>query len=352
MKKPAIIAMMVFFAFLASAISVFAQPINTTNYSISSSAQGIQISQLRYTPYPANPGEYVDVWIEAQIYGSSSPTNATFILEPKFPFSLDPNESAIQSFGRVGFNTIVLHYKVRIDSNAVPGDNELDLAYSSDGTGNVMLVTPLEIDVQNSQTDFSIVVQDSSSSGTSLGIANTGENTANSLIMKVPEQPNFRTTGVTNSQILGNLNSGDYTLATFQLEQTNPRNNTLEIELDYTDAIGVRRTVVKDVALGQSSAGTGVYNSTRLTTGAVSSGQFAGQGSAYFQRNFQRESIFSNAWFWTVIGIVALIGGFAGFNVYIKKQRKNKTSGNSKPKKEKQSSEPDWVAAERAKKGK
>jgi hypothetical protein len=52
---------------------------------------------------------------------------------------------------------------------------------------------------------------------------------------------------------LGNLNAGDYTLVSFQILPT--RNFTqgtrkLLVEISYTDAVGIRRVVEKDVEVG------------------------------------------------------------------------------------------------------
>ena len=369
MKKLFLLTAIISSIFFMALIS--AQPINTTNYTASSS-NGMSVTMLKYTPYPANPGEYIDIWIQAQFYGTSSPLNTTFVLKPTFPFSLDPNESAVKSFGKIGTGTVVLHYKVRIDKDAIAGDNELDLGYSSGGgMDNAFLITPLNIQIQNAQTDFDLVVQDSSSSGTSIGIANIGENTANSLIAKIPEQPNFRVTGTTNGQILGNLNAGDYTLATFQVTQTNPRNNTLEIELDYTDAIGIRRTIIKDVTIGAPAGTDYTGNFTRsFQENASNFREYNGQAIINGQRvNFQRNSILNNAWFWIVIAIIILTGGFVGYSTYkrkhhignfkeflgkMKESRSKKAEGkkDKKAKEKEDSKEPDWVTAERAKKGK
>lgn len=358
---PLVLLAVVFFISVVSA-----QTINTTTYSNSSTSSGITITQLRYTPYPANPGEYIDVWVQAQFYGTNYPSNATFVLEPKFPFSLDPTESAVQSFGSVGANVVVLHYKVKIDSNAVPGENELDLAYSPDGINNIMFYKPLYIDVENAQTNFEVVVQGSSSSGVSLGIANIGENTANSLIAKIPSQPNYKIAGVTNAQILGNLNSGDYTLTTFDVSQVNSRNSTLEVELDYTDAIGVRRNVIEDVNLnpGSDSGNSSYYAATGIASGNLTGGygrfnSSSGNFAAYGQRmNFNRKSsITSNPWFWIVIGIIVIIVGASVFITLIKKRAKKKLLGKTnnekekikKPKEKENSKEPDWVTSERKK---
>lgn len=323
---------------------ISAQPSMQTNYTYTSNTQGIVVTQLNYQPYPANPGEYFDIWIQAQYFGSGIAPNATFILQQQYPFSLDPNESAMYSFSDLGSTPVLLHYRVRVDQNAVQGDSQLNLLYNTDGS-SAFAEEQFNIQVSDAQTDFALVIQDSTSSGTSIGIANTGENTANSLIVTVPEQLNFRVTGTTNGQILGNLNSGDYTIATFQITPTSSTNHTLEVELAYTDTIGVRRTVIKDVQFNSAASDFSAGNFT-VQGRNFNSGQaiINGQGVS-----FQKQGITGNPWFWAVIGIVVLGGGFLGLNAYRKKQEHKSHDDKSEKKEKENSKEPDWVTAERKK---
>ena len=147
------------------------------------------------------------------------------------------------------------------------------------------------IQTADAQTNFDLVIQDSTSTATSIGIANTGENTANSLIVRIPDQAGFRTVG-TNGQIVGNLNSGDYTIATFDLVPvTRSNNETLAVELDYTDSIGVRRSIIENVPFNYVS-------SINSTLGSASAGMIYGNGSGFAAYRQKQGSIFTNVWFW------------------------------------------------------
>ena len=251
MKKVLLISLLVSFILLSL---ISAQPSQQINYTTSSGSIGIVVTQLNYQPYPANPGEYFDLWIQAQYIGSYSAPNATFILEPDYPFSIDPNESAMMNFINLGSTPVLLHYKVKVDQNAVQGDNTLNLEYNPDGGSN-FAIKSFDIQVADTETSFESVVQDATSSATSIGIANVGENTANSLIVGIPNQAGFEVIGA-NQQIVGNLNSGDYTIASFDLVSTAraSSNETLEVQLNYTDLIGVRRTVIENIPFNFASS--------------------------------------------------------------------------------------------------
>ncbi|MGA2130592.1 MAG: hypothetical protein ABSG05_03220 [Candidatus Pacearchaeota archaeon] len=341
--------------------NVSAQPAQQINYTTSSS-QGLAVTQLDYSPFPANPGEYFDLWLSGQYFGSNNAQTATFQLQPNFPFSLDPSESANQTIVLVGGQNFLVHYKVKVDSNAVNGDNELDVLYTTDPTSNVWVLKKLDVSVANAQTSFAAVIQSSTgtSSGYSFSIVNTGENTANSVIVQVPSQPNFRVVG-TNGQVVGNLAAGDYTVVNFNIVPTFSRTGTgnfsgvntsfgqggsasrnLTIEIDYTDNIGVRRIVFDTVDFTPSLSGSAT-NITGLTTA----------GGVYLTRTRTTSSggsVFSNIFFW--LFVIAIAGGFIFY--YKKHPEETKAFFGKFHKNKKQRSSgsetPDWVSAERKKK--
>lgn len=97
--------------------------------------------------------------------------------------------------------------------------------------------------------------------------------------MRIPQQVNFRATGASSSN-LGNLDAGDYTLASFQMTSTTNFTNgfgnqddfsnmsdvgekNLIVEVSYTDMLGIRRTIQKEVlfelGIGNGGASGGLY---------------------------------------------------------------------------------------------
>ena len=91
------------------------------------------VDSLKYEPYPAESGSYVNVWIKMENYGNDQTDDATFILEPEFPFSLDSNEQAERNLGKLDpAEEVVLEYKIRITDDAIEGNNELKLKFTTD----------------------------------------------------------------------------------------------------------------------------------------------------------------------------------------------------------------------------
>jgi len=384
----------------------------------------IGITLARYDPYPAQPGSYVNLWINVENSGAMDATNLTVELVPEYPFSLDPGVNPTSQVGKLSASdSVLLQYKVRVDENAVSGMNKLkvryqtssgdtwaietldlyvlgkskidvsnvstttlepgkpteitftlenaggsmirDLAFSwtqADGlilpvgsdnkmyintlgigekTGVTFIMTtspdttpgvyPLVLTMSYADgngtstatseigfivggiTDFDISAEGSSGQ-VSLSIANIGANNADSVMVQIPDQQSFSATGA-SSTILGNLNRGDYTTATFQISSRIQRNATaggfgqpasnqsLLVRIYYTDTTGQRQSIEKQVNLPS-----GTFSSSSSTTTGTSSrsAQSNGQGLIYI-----------------IIGIVG-IAAVVGFFLYRQRKKKKK----------------------------
>ena len=53
-----------------------------------------QVVSTKYEPYPAEPGEYFDLWLKVRNIGNVEAPDFKFTLKPNYPFSLDPSEVA------------------------------------------------------------------------------------------------------------------------------------------------------------------------------------------------------------------------------------------------------------------
>jgi len=313
------------------------------NYSYSYDFDGIQVTQLKYEPYPANPGEYFEVWLQASL---GSRDYAKFELIEEYPFSIDSNEDAIREYEDPGNMVVVMKYKIRVDDNAVEGVNNLKIRYTSDKYSDSGVIHGFPIQISDVQTNFDLVIQESSGTDVSIAIANIGKNTANSLIVRIPEQESYKVSG-TNGQMVGNLDAGDYTIVSFTLAQVGrgSDSSTLQVQLDYTDSIGERRSIIKDVQFVLASPiGFNMTGNGQVPSGNFQRGNFQAQ---------QDNSIFKSIWFWLVIIILA--GGSYWYYRKNPKQIKelfskiksklNKKSGSEKSPK----GTPDWISSERTK---
>ncbi|HME87149.1 MAG TPA: hypothetical protein VKE88_01950 [Candidatus Nanoarchaeia archaeon] len=114
----------------------------------------IHARTLKYEPYPAQPGRYLDVWIRLENTGQEK-ADIYFNLLPKYPFSIDASEKANRTImALAGRETSLVHYKVRVDDNAIEGNNLLNYRIkTSDG---LIDESSLAIFVQTSDANIAV----------------------------------------------------------------------------------------------------------------------------------------------------------------------------------------------------
>lgn len=322
-------------AFCMSLVGVFAA--NSPNTPLCNP----KINLVYQDPFPAVPDSYMKVVFE--VSGLDNCNGYAIQLRPEYPFSLDPGVNAVRSIEKNPFaagykSAWNVPYTVRVASDALEGEYYIKIRQhqgTSEDFESAASEEEFNISIVDSQTDFAVVIQDASGSQASIGVVNIGKNTANSMIVSIPSQESFRATG-TSQQIVGNLAAGDYTIASFAITpaRMTARNNTrtptpgqipsadqdqqmLKIQIDYTDGIGQRRSVVKEIPYSNSFSGN------------VTLGNFIG-------RNRQNSSGFS--WWWYVA--IAIIAILIIWFIYRKYRAKKKRDGSSEH-------VPDWVSRER-----
>jgi hypothetical protein len=240
---------------------------------------------------------------------------------------LEPNQS------------VKVDYSVMADINANPGLYTLDvnLTFEDYESNSKTLQTSAGLFVGGA-TDFDVSFSESSQGEVSLSVANVGNNIAYAVKVSVPEQDGYKVSG-SSSTIVGNLEKGDYTIASFDVASTQatgegeegPRgtsgtakssvvgnnstsasrsSNPLKVQIEYTDAKGERITVDKEVKL------------------EMTSGNMTAQGGA----GGPRSSGISSYLLYVVV--ILLAGGVFMYRNRIQEiilARKEKKSGVSKP---------------------
>lgn len=210
-----------------------------------------------------------------------------------------------------------LEYQVMADTNAQPGLYKLNLylTYEDSISNQTKKISTFAGVYVGGGTDFDIAFSESTSSETSFSVANIGSNPAYSVSVIIPEQRGWSVSG-SNSVIIGNLNKGDYTVASFKLKSSasamasqnktasnagiqrssmqrsmNSSSDTVLMQIAYTDTMGERKVVEKEVKLGLQSTTTADGQMNMHGTGTV-----------------QQVSVFSN-YILYFLGITLLVGG-------------------------------------------
>ncbi len=411
---------------IASIVFVFSLIFVVTVRSQSTDAVSIAVSSVKYEPLPAKAGGYIDLFFAIKNVDTKMAENINLELLPEYPFSLEPGQNATKRITELGsLSSTTIYYKVRVDNNAVNGNNTLKLRYWGSTTTNPNYYVTLSFDIlvksssnliisevkpttlnPGSQTDvifklsnvgnsairnllfewdepnnlilpigsdnrkyipvidvsqdldlkfrimadpnlapgiypltlklshdngnsttkvgmivgggtdFDIGVESSVGGELSLSIANIGVNNAESISVKLGNQ----------TQNLGKLNKGDFTLVTLSNPQMmfsgasqptnteqpanrfgrgNDQNRKLVVEISYTDTTGQRQTVTKDISPSQLTSG------SRQQAGNTANGGMAGH-------SINRGSGLGNIFIVAAV-VIAIVGGF----YFYRKKRKS-----------------------------
>ncbi|MFA5888171.1 MAG: hypothetical protein WC852_05680, partial [Candidatus Nanoarchaeia archaeon] len=196
------------------------------------------ISLINQDPYPGMPDSYVTiVFMMTDISGSNCEKGAWIKIMPSYPFLLE-GEEALRNLES---NTYIANqntdwmvpYKLRVDKDALEGEYDIEIHYGANGVSDPSgsyAVKMFNLTLKDSRTSFDALIQEVSGSDVTIALANSGKNVANSVVVRIPEQENFKPVG-TDGQMVGNLVSGDYTVVGFTLSpkgQMNRQNMTKE----------------------------------------------------------------------------------------------------------------------------
>lgn len=297
------------------------------------------ITMINQDPYPAIPGEYVNVVFQISGVSSGQCDGARFELIQDYPFFLDDDDGLRilddSTYIKDYNNDWMIAYKIRVDENALDGTTILTVHYSPGNSDSGSYIEKkFDIEIEDSRTNFDAVIQETTDSETAIAIANIGKYTANSVVVRIPEQDYFKATG-TSGQMVGNLEAGDYTIVNFALTRIpskNQEDNTLKFDIYYTDGLGLRRTVNMEISLGSE-------NSVLTNNISVPYQEFGG-------RNMRSSN--NNIYLTLAIVLMVLIIGFV---LYKKKSKKlkiifkklNKNSNKNENHKENINEQPPWA---------
>ena len=302
----------------------------------------LNINVVNQDPYPAVPGSYVDVVFQVSGISSNYCDGVYFEIVPSYPFSLD---EGIETTKHISGNTYVagknsdwtFAYTLRVAEDALNGNATLTVKY---GENSAYITKDFDLEIEDSRTSFDAVIQDYTSEEVSIAIANTGKYTANSVVVRIPTQDGFTAT-LTDGQMVGNLDSGDYTIITFEITQDKrSEDNGLNFDVYYTDELGFRRVVNMELSVG---AGGSQYSSMDFEEGDVPEDfQSMMQGRPGMRQSQGN----SKTWIiWTSVILAIIVAGVVIMVILKKKRSRKKIKGGKSD-----SGIPDWIKNSKEKK--
>lgn len=237
MKKFIVIAM-----FLALSIFSFANVLATPC--------DLQISMINQDPYPAIPGEEVKLVFQIDGLENSECGTVEFELMDNYPLTISPGQTRVHTieagiFEKDFESFYLASYKAILAQDTLNGEIPIEVRYKS-GTNLGYTTKDFDLMIEDTRADFEVHIKDYNFATKILTfeILNIAENDVQALTVEIPKQDAIEVKG-SNRNIVGDLDSNDYTTAEFEAI---PQNADIEILIHYTDAINERRVIAEKVS--------------------------------------------------------------------------------------------------------
>ncbi|MEE9525188.1 MAG: COG1361 S-layer family protein [Candidatus Woesearchaeota archaeon] len=93
----------------------------------------LQVTLISQEPDPASPGGILDLRFKIENKGGGGTEDIIFEVLPEYPFSMytgsaEENIGSMQAYQQ-GDEGVIVHYELKVDENAVEGDNFIDIRY-------------------------------------------------------------------------------------------------------------------------------------------------------------------------------------------------------------------------------
>ena len=215
---------------------------------IISATADIAVTLLNQDPDPVGQGNVVEVRFKIENEESETLNDVEIEILPKFPFSLYTGD-AITKIGKLrasqtGADAVIVDYKLKVDSTAVEGDNEIELlvrygssVYSYTNDEFMIDVSEYnipELKVYLRDTD---ILQPNSKGSITVEIANVDEADIKFLQLSLLPHEDYTLLSSSNYVYLGDVDSDDTESEDFEIFVQDVKDGevTIPILLQYED---------------------------------------------------------------------------------------------------------------------
>lgn len=218
--------------------------------SVSAVGCDLTVSMINQDPYPAIQGEEATVVFQIDGVADSECGDVEFGLVEKYPISLMPDQEEMYTFESGTFKKdfksfFLAPFKIKVSEEALDGDNKIEVKYRN-GKDVSYTTKEFNLNVKDTRAEFEVHVKDYDFGTKQLTfeILNIAEEDVEALTIEIPVQDGVLVKGA-NRNIVGDLDSNDYTTADFKATLTGEE---VEILIHYSDQIHERRTVTETVS--------------------------------------------------------------------------------------------------------
>ena len=257
----------VVFVLLAMATTLASAAVNTVYYGKS---PRIDVALASQDPDPVEPGRIVEISFKLDNKGELA-NDVVFEIMPAFPFSILPGESAVKNVGTLGTaqdtdRSVFVKYKLKVDQNAVDGNQELKIRYKSDDSQSWVTIDNITIKVQSKEAILSVekfaAVPEVVAPGSKTRLAVSLKNHANSLLKDIKvtldlgksgdEETPFAPVGSTNEKVISFIDAQATSALEFNLiadPDAKSKVYKVPLRLQYSDILNKNYSKTLIVAL-------------------------------------------------------------------------------------------------------
>lgn len=217
-------------------------------------ASNVRVTLVNQDPDPVQQGNVVEVKFRIENLGSETLNDVGVEIMPKYPFKLYSG-SASTVIGKLrssetGGDATVLAYKLRVDRNAVKGDNEIEMRVR---VGNGMWINYVKneflIRVSDLNTsDLKLYLRDSTITKANtrgkitLGLANTNNGDASFVQMTLLPSEDYEILSPSNYFYIGDMEADDTESQDVELFMKGSGKDKviLPVRLEYKDPDGLK----------------------------------------------------------------------------------------------------------------
>lgn len=134
--------------------ALFTALILFTTLTAAQSSTQIDVELKNTEPTPLQSSEYADIWLEVTNEGNTAADDVTVEFSENYPFSVDPGDRKSWEVGElVPGEEYQIHLQVKVDENAVQGNNTLKFVTS---TGEYEITRSVPVEVRSDNNILSV----------------------------------------------------------------------------------------------------------------------------------------------------------------------------------------------------
>ncbi len=139
---------------------------NVAAAGMNAAASGVNVDLMSQSPYPARPGETVELTVSLQNEGSNDLSDVTVTVDAEYPFTQVSGESLTKTISFLEArqdeeDATIVKFKLKVDSDVSDGTYDVDIIVK-DSDSDSSSVTTLEVEVQGKEYAQIVTISESS----------------------------------------------------------------------------------------------------------------------------------------------------------------------------------------------